>query len=644
MSSSALMNVGTRALLASMAQLQTASHNISNAGVEGYSRQTVSLATTSGVYSGAGFIGRGVSIETVSRAVNSYLTDLAAHTSSAASADQARTTLLGQLQDAFGSGTNGIGYATTQMLNAFSDLSSAPGDLSARQVVLSRSEDLANLFRSTSDQIESLQKSVYDDVRSSAETVNGLAKQVAALNDKIANFRGTGHEPNDLLDQRDQLISQISQYVEVTRLSQDDGSVNLFIAGGQSLVLGNSSYTLQARGDEFDGSRVQLSIQVAGETRNLDADSLGGGSVPAALRFQRDDLAAMRAQLGQLASAIGGAVNERQGLGLDLSGNSGGALFKFGTGTVEPTMAMPAASNAKDAGGNYVGSVTLAVTDRTALKASDYELREDPAAPGTYRLTRLTDGQVTTGVTDGSTVDGFQITFGAPPPQAGDRYLLKPVSTAGSLIAINQSDPRSLAAANPLTAVASASNKGTGAIGELTIKASPTAPYQDMSLVFTSAAGDYELRDTSGGVLTTGTWSAGRAITYDGVELTLKGAPTVGDTFQMNRTADVKTSNGNALAFASLSREALVGDSTFTDAFANTLADLGARVQSAKAATATSAATADNVKQSLSADTGVNLDEEASKLIQFQQGYQAAAKILAVAQKVFDTLLSMGGN
>lgn len=642
MSSSALMNVGTRALIASMAQLQTASHNISNAGVEGYSRQSVSLATTSGVYSGAGFIGRGVSVETVSRAVNSYLTDMAAHTTSVASADQATSTLLSQLQDAFGTGSNGIGYATTQLLNAFSDLSTAPGDLSARQVVLSRAEDLANLFRSSSDQIESLQKSVYGDVQSSTETVNGLAKQVAALNDKIANFRGTGHEPNDLLDQRDQLISQISQYVEVTRLSQDDGAVNLFVAGGQSLVLGNAAYTLQARPDEYDGSRVQLSIQVAGETRNLDADSLGGGSIGAALRFQRDDLASMRSQLGQLASALGGAVNERQSLGLDLNGNSGGPLFRFGLGTAEPTMAMPASGNAKDAAGNYVGSVSLAVTDRTALQPSDYELREDPAVPGTYKLTRLSDGEVTSGVTDGQTIDGFQITFGSPPPQAGDRFLLKPVSTAGSLIQINQSDPRSLAAANPLTAVASPTNKGTGAIGELTINAAPTAAYQNMSLVFTSAAGDYELRDSFGGVLGSGTWSPARAIAYDGVELTLKGAPAVGDTFTLNRTADVKTSNGNALAFASLANQALVGNSTFTDAFANVLADIGSRVQTAQAAANTSAATADNVKQSLSADTGVNLDEEASKLIQYQQGYQAAAKILSVAQKVFDTLLSMG--
>ncbi len=642
MSMSSLMSVGTRALNASQAQLQTAGHNIANAGVEGYSRQSVNLSTTSGVYSGSGFIGRGVSVDTVSRAVSSYLTDLAAQTSSSASADETRATLLSQLQDAFGTGTSGIGYATTQLLNAFTDLSTTPGDLSARQVVLSRARDLASLFSSTSDQIESLQKSVYADVQSTAESVNSMAQEVADLNQKIATYRGTGHEPNDLLDQRDQLIADIAKQVQVTRLPQDDGSINLFVSGGQSLVLGVNAYQLQATPDTYDPSRVELSINVAGQVRALDADSLGGGALSGLLKFQSDDLASMRAQLGQLAATIGGALNERQSLGLDLNGSAGGALYSFGSSTSLPTSALPAADNARDAAGNFVGSVSLAVTDRTALQASDYELREDPAAAGTFILTRQSDGQ-TFSVSDGSTVDGFTITLGAPPPQGGDRYLLRPVSTAAQLMQINQSDPRSLAAANPVTATKSATNTGTGAVGTLSITAASASGYQAMSLVFTSAAGDYELRDSGGGVLSSGTWSAARAINYDGIELTLKGAPAVGDTFSISPTADVKTSNGNALAFASLADQALVGQSTFTDAFANVLANLGARVQSGQNAADTSAGVASSVQASLSADTGVNLDEEASKLIQYQQGYQAAAKILSVAQKVFDTLLGLGG-
>lgn len=642
MSSSALMNVGTRAMMASQAQLQTTGHNISNAGVEGYSRQSVVLTTTSGVYSGAGFIGRGVSIETVNRAVNSYLTDLAAQTGSVAASDQARADALSQLQSAFGTGTSGIGYAATQLLNAFSDLSTTPGDLSSRQVVLSRARDLASLFSSTSDQIESIQKSIYSDVKSGAETVNGLAKQVAALNDKISTYQGTGHDPNDLLDQRDQLISQISQYVQVSRLPQEDGSINLFVAGGQSLVLGNTAYTLQATPNTFEPSKVELSIKIGSEVRSLDAESLGGGLLAGQLAFQADDLSAMRAELGRLAATLGDAINERQSLGLDLTGSAGGALFNFGNNTSLPAAAAPSASNARDASGNFIGSVTLTVNDRTALQASDYELREDPATPGTYQLTRLSDGEVTSGIVDGSTVDGFTIQFGSPGPQSGDRFLLKPVSTAAQLIQINQSDPRSLAAANPVTATPTPTNTGTGAVGSVTITAAPSTAYQAMKVVFTSSAGDYELRDSAGAVLSSGTWSAARSIDFNGIELTLNGAPAVGDSFSIDPTVDVKTSNGNALAFSALASEAMVGDATFTDAFANVLAGLGARVQSGQSAADTSAATATNVKASLSADTGVNLDEEAAKLIQYQQAYQAAAKILTVAQKVFDTLLSLG--
>jgi flagellar hook-associated protein 1 FlgK len=409
------------------------------------------------------------------------------------------------------------------------------------------------------------------------------------------------------------------------------------------LVLGTSAYELRATPNAFDPSRVELSISTSGQTRALTAESLGGGSLSGLLQFQRDDLSAMRAQLGQLAATIGDAVNERQSLGLDLSGQAGGALFSFGDSTSLPATALPMNSNAKDASGAYVGSVNLSVTDRSALQPSDYELREDPSTPGTYMLTRQSDGEVTHGIVDGSTVDGFQIHFGSPPPQAGDRYLLEPVSTAGQLIQINQSDPRSLAAANPVTATPAASNKGTGAVDSISIQAAPAGSYQAMSLVFTSAAGAYELRDSGGGVLSSGTWSAARAITYDGIQLTLKGAPAAGDSFDIKPTTDVKTSNGNALAFVSLGTEPLIGESTFTDAFANLLANVGARVQSAQAAADTSANVASSAQATLSADTGVNLDEEAAKLIQYQQGYQAAAKILTVAQKVFDTLLSLGG-
>ncbi|MEO8299843.1 MAG: flagellar hook-associated protein FlgK [Burkholderiales bacterium] len=642
MSTSSLMNLGTRAMFAAQAQLSTTSHNISNASVAGYSRQETQLTTSDGLYTGAGFFGRGVTVQSVTRAVNSYLTMIAAQTGSTAAGDQARSAKLSQLESAFGTGENGLGYAATQLLNAFADVAAHPDDLSARQVVLSRASELASQFRSTSDQVESLQASVKSDVAAGVDNVNEMAKRVATLNQQIAQMQGTGHTPNDLLDQRDQLVAQISQQVQVTRLEQDDGSLSLFVGGGQSLVLSSTAYQLKMVDDPFDSSRVGVAINVAGQDRLLSADALGGGAISGMVRFQDDDLAAMRAQLGRLAATLGDAVNQRQSLGLDLSGAAGSALFSYANSATLPAVTLPANTNAKDGAGAFIGSVSIAVTDAKALQASEYELRNDPASPGQYQVTRLSDGKVTSGLNSGDTLDGFTLTIGAA-PAAGDKYLLQPVSTAAQSLTLAQTDPRSLAAANPLSVTAAGSNRGTAATGSFTMVATPATPYGAMNLVFTSGTGDYELRDSGGAVLNAGTWNPGAAIAYDGFELRLSGAPQAGDSFAIAATADVRTSNGNALSFVDISNAAIVGESSFTDAFANTLADLGTRVQGALSAADISATTASSAQQALGAETGVNLDEEAARLIQYQQSYQAAAKILQVAQKVFDTILSLGG-
>ena len=259
MSTTGLLNIGTRAMFASQSQLQTTGHNIANASVAGYSRQQAQLTTVSGTFTGAGYVGRGVAVQTVTRAVNAFLTDQASQTGSQAAADSARLGQLERLQSSFGTGEAGLGYAATQLFNAYADVAATPADLSARQVVLARAQDLTSMFRTTSDQIESQQSSLVQDVQNSVGSVNGLTASIAKLNEQIAGTRGTGQSPNDLLDQRDQLVNELSQFVQVTRLEQDDGSLNLFVGGGQRIVLGNQASTGSRRcpDDAFDPNRAR---------------------------------------------------------------------------------------------------------------------------------------------------------------------------------------------------------------------------------------------------------------------------------------------------------------------------------------------------------------------------------------------------
>jgi flagellar hook-associated protein 1 FlgK len=628
------MSLGTSAMFASYAQLQATSNNIANAAVEGYSRQEAELATAQGQYTGAGFFGRGVTVETVSRATNIFLTAQAASAKSQAASDSAQLSMLSQLQDAFGSGEAGLGYAATLLFNAFSEVAANPSDSSARQVVLANAEDLASLFQATSDRIESLQSGVVEDVQNSVAAVNALSRQVAEVNTQIAAAQGLGHTPNDLLDQRDQLISEISEYIEVSTLEADDGSMGVFVAGGQALVLGGEAVELSAVEDPYDSSRVALAISVSGVDRALSTSSLGGGAIAGLLEFQNEDLVDMRAQLGQLATVLASAVNEQQALGLDLNGNSGAALFAVG----DPVVL------AHDSNSVPAASVAIGITDPSALQASEYELRPDPANTGNYIVTRLSDGFATSNVADGDTIDGFTIDIGTPAPADGDRFLLQPVSTAAREMDSVLSDPRGLAAANPLTATAEAANTGTASIGALTIADAPGSAYEDMQLVFVDASGGYEIRDSSNAVLSSGTWQAGEPIGYNGFELRLDGVPADADEFAIDLTVNVAANNGNALALDALADAQMVGGSdSFTDAYAQTLADIGVRVQSATSAASVSAAVADRTQQTLSSEVGVNLDEEAARMIQFQQAYQAAGKIMQTAQKIFETLLSIGG-
>jgi flagellar hook-associated protein 1 FlgK len=414
-------------------------------------------------------------------------------------------------------------------------------------------------------------------------------------------------------------------------------------------VLGADHGTLAVMPDPTDPARSALALTEGATQRPLSEATLGGGCIAGLLRFQNIDLRDARNLAGQYAVAVTGAINAQQALGVNLHAPPGSvpaaALFAVG----EPR-AIPAAGNARDATGAPIATVALAITDPAAVMASDYALEPDAALPGQYRLTRLSDGLVRT-IASGATVDGVRIAIGPPAPAAGESFLLQPVSRAANFTQRLLADPRDLAAASPLVATASSANIGTGAVASLTMTAPPGQPQAVAQVAFTDDAGAYAWTLTDPGTGTvlasgTGTWQPGQPIpqppvAINGFALQLSGVPRNGDTFAIEPvTADtVASNNGNALAMAALRDGGLVGGATATDAWASAMADIGVRVQGADVAASISTAVAAETERQRSSGAGVDLDEEAARLIQFQQSYQAAAKVLQVAQAMFDTLL-----
>jgi flagellar hook-associated protein 1 FlgK len=667
-----LFSIGTRAMQASYATLQTTGHNIANVNTPGYSRQQVELKTAGGQFTGAGFFGRGVDIGTISRSYDSFLAREVVTTRSLAAADATRTEQLRRLEAVFPPGENGIGFKAGALLNAFADVAARPQDAAARQVVLARADDLTTSLRAAGEKIEALQSGVNEDLQIIVGQVNTLARGIAEINQRIASMRGLGQTPNDLLDQRDQLVREIASAVGVTTLMAEDGSMNVFAGGGQILVLGAQASTLSVMPDEFDPQRSRIGLRDAQGERALDPSLLAGGSIGGLLRFQNDDLVAARAQIGQLSAAFAGRINEQQSLGLDLGTppGAGRALFD-----VPAPLVLPSSGNARDASGTFLASyvdaagvsrpsVQLTVTNPAQLQASEYELIADPAGgPGQFLLTRLADGQQRT-VVAGDTFDGLRLDLPGPVPGPTDRFQLRPVSGVARDITLGLRDAKGLAAAAPVTATVGAANTGTASVAALrasSLDASVAAPFA-ASVTFTDDAGSYnwELRDGAGTVVASGaaTWQAGQPIRSAdwGVaaryqwELSLAGAPRTGDTIAVDPTAFPGPNNLNAQALLALRDERLVGQQllgggvlqpgvTVTDAWARTLADVGLRVQGSDNAAQTTGAMASQAEDALGAVAGVNLDEEAARLIQFQQSYQAAAKVLQVAQSVFDILL-----
>ena len=565
----------------------------------------------------------------------------------------------------FPTGEAGLGYSAQQMFNAFVDVSNKPQDASARQVALARVGDFATRYQQASDQIDNIQSGIAQDLRTAVDSINSLTSRIADLNQRIATAKGTGHDPNDLLDQRDTAISDLSKIAQVTTVAAADGTVGVFLGGGQKLVLGNESTPITALADPYDPAKVQIGISEGGTTRAFPDGYIVGGSVAGLLRVQNHDLGDARGLLGQIASAVAGALNQQQALGLDLGQPSGPGAPLLSVGAAA---AVPSSGNAQAGGvpvasfvngaGVRVSSVSISVVATSELQPSDYELVADPALPaGSYKLTRLSDNTSQT-VSNGDVVDGFRIDIAAPAPAARDRFLLQPVSQATRSIARALDDPNGIAAAAPVSATVAPGNTGTASVASLAAVSASLNPNLTATITFTDNSGnyDYSLVDTTGVLPTvngSGSSVPGQPIAINGFALTLNGMPKLGDSVVVAKTVNPAGNNGNANALLALRDATIVGQRTIspgvvapgvnpTDAYAAALATIGVRVQSAGLAANQSAAIASDASTAVANTSGVNLDEEAARLIQYQQSYQAAAKILQVAQSVFDTLLQVG--
>jgi flagellar hook-associated protein 1 FlgK len=631
---SSALNIGSQALTANLSALQVIGHNIANVNTAGYSRQTVEMRSAGYQPLGGFFLGKGVELGTVGRVHDAYLTREAQLSSSVASADSERLARLAQLENIFPTGEGGLGAAMNDLLNAWSDVASSPTNMAARSVVIGRGEEIASRLRDTAGQLDILTTSARQQVGDTVNNINRLAEDIAKINQKILENQGSAGEPNDLLDQRDQLIGELSKLVQVSTVNADDGRINVFVAGSQPLVLGSGAARLAVVPDSTDGSQQRIQFQQGGSTMELNGSALGG-KLGGVVQFIDEDLKDVTNQIGRMALALATTVNTQHALGVNLQGGTGEPFF------VPPAdvAGLPVPTNT----GNAV--MHAEVSDPTALQPSDYQVNF--TATG-VDIVRLSDGQISSFAGLPAELDGlsFQIDSGAA--ATGDGFLVRPFAAVARNMQMAVSAADRLAAASPVMVTPGSGNtSGMGIVSLYPVE--PSANLTDPVTLTFLADGSFTATGLGPGnpppdnvgPPASYNYTPGQPIVLNGWSLTLRGNPSAGDSFAITAApaTNYGQNGGNAGGMLALRDLATFDGVSLSNGYSAVLSDIGTRVQGAQFAASYSGQVAASNEAARAAVSGVNLDEEAARLLQYQQAYQAAAKYMQIAQGTFDTLL-----
>ncbi|HEY4037751.1 MAG TPA: flagellar hook-associated protein FlgK [Burkholderiaceae bacterium] len=638
--SGGLFSIGTSALQAAYTALETTGNNIANANTPGYSRQIVDFSAQVETGLSGNYIGQGVAVQSVTRAYNQLLTQQVDLAQAASNQANTHATLLNQVSNLFSSTTGSLGDQVNHFFAQVQTLTQQPSNLAVRQSVLASAQQMASSFNDTYSQLQQMQQSANKQIGQEIATVNTTSAQIAKLNDQIALATAGGGSPNDLLDQRDKAIQTLNQSIGVTTMRQSDGSINVFLANGQPLVVGDQVTQMGMSSDPINPQNITVGTQAAGGTIiPLSASGSTGGDIGALMQFSLQDIPAVENQIGQLATVVGSQFNQQSQLGQDLNGAAGTNFFA-------PTSpAVIAATTNATSGGAPAETVSATFSDTTQLKASDYRLQ---VVSGQYQLTRLSDGQQTTlsslSAGNPATVDGITISVSGTPTN-GDTFTIEPVRAGANDMAVSIGQPQQIAAASPVRASLPASNTGSVSVASLSVAGpSPNANLTDaVSINFTSPTA-YTITDSTSGASSSGTYTSGQPISFNGWNLTLLGAPATGDSVSVGANSGATGDNTNALALAQLQSANLIGGASLGSGYASVVAQVGTMTANAQADQQNQQAILQSAQNAQSAVSGVNLDEEASHLMQYQQQYQAAAKVIDIASTLFSQILSIAST
>lgn len=621
-----MMSTGISGLRALQRALDTTSHNIANANTEGFSRQRVDFQARVPSQFGSGWIGNGVEAASVRRAYDQFLV---AQTRVSGGTYERLNEFAAQaerINNMVGDSSTGLSAIMQRFANALQGVATTPASIPARETLLAEGAQLAQRLTAYDNRLAVLDRDINARFRVEASDISSIAANIAQLNGEItAAYERSNQAPNDLLDQRDRLIDQISSKLNVSVVPENNTVLNVFVGNGQALVLGTAASEITVVQDRFDPERQQLALQTPSGPIDI-SQNLSGGALGGLIDFRREMLDPARNSLGRMANAVTVQMNAQHRAGMDLSGALGGDFFRVGAVQISPA-------------NNNTGTATPAATriDIGSLTEYDYVLEN---TAGGMALQRADTGEPVAMTGSGTVADpylaaGLSIVTGGA-AAVGDRFMIRPTRAAVAGFGLAVTDASRVAAAAPVRTSSSVANTGGATVssGEV-LDASNPALRTPATIEFTSAT-TYSINGSG-----SFTYTSGSPITQNGWSITVTGAPAVGDQFSVLDNSAGRGDNRNALLLAaSLAAPALDnGTTSVAAAIERFTAEVGLQTRSAQTNRDAQAVVNRDDIAARDSVSGVNLDEEAANLLRYQQAYQAAAKVIAISSTLFDSLL-----
>ncbi len=661
-----LYQTGVSGLLSAQQQLATTGHNISNVNTEGYNRQRAEQNAVVGQVSGSNYIGAGTYIQDITRLYDkfSYKEQLI-NQSNLGNADSlhARLTQLDQVMSTSGNAVTGSLEQFYQALNGVAD---NPNDAGLRSIVLSQANTLSNDFNELTSNFDQMAKSVNGEIEQVASKISEISLELAKINETILHSQGLNQagQPNDLLDKRDQLVSELSEYTRVNTIVDQNGVMSVMVGQGTTLVAGITPLTVEVKAGDPDALQTELRLVGPNSSVAINGSKLGG-SLAASFEFRDEHLAQTRSEIDRLAMAISSTINSSQASGLDLNAKQGANIFTdINTSALQQGRVSAPATN----GGNLVAQVNI--TDVSLVPTDEFEVR---LTAGNFILTNLTN-QTTTNLgapggagTVHSTPFGFEFTENSGVANTDDSFIITPSKNSAALMSVTLTNSDAIAASTAVEITPSTHNVSDGQI-EITSVSDPEAArtYTNVTNsgltvdVYESAANTFSYRvfntatPPPAAPIATGSYLSGASAIVDlpplpstpafqieisgdlvGSGTNARETFTIGDAFGLGN-------GNNAVAMAKTQEQGVTNGNkeTFSQSLAISTSKAGSKASNAELVADTAQALFTQAFNRNQATSGVNLDEEAANLLKFQQAYQAASQIISTANTIFDTILS----